>query len=157
MNWLSANLLKNKSHLGSLLLFFEFQDESIGMRFHSSSFITNDHGIKWSKSYFDVSICSSLNTSTIGAISNTASHSFLAFVSLRIFSSAGASLYTNPGTSGLFICNHLTFSNWIQPRILTVWSRIIWIQPSLKIIILLSPFSSLNVYGKRISDWLSLL
>lgn len=42
----SSKNFKNGFHLGKRLLFAEFKDESIGIRFHNSSFITKDHGMK---------------------------------------------------------------------------------------------------------------
>lgn len=67
--WFSANLSKKGSHLGSRLLLIEFSEESIGMRFHSSLFITKDHGTKWSASYLFFSNGLSVKTSQTGRIS----------------------------------------------------------------------------------------
>ena len=58
-----------------------------------------------------------------------------------------ASLYTRPGTSGLLFCSQRTFSYWIHPRIETVLSWIMRIQPGWKY----TSFASLRlvpiVYG----------
>jgi hypothetical protein len=41
-----AKRIKKLSQSGKRLFLAEFKDESIGIKFQSSSFITKDHGIK---------------------------------------------------------------------------------------------------------------
>ena len=117
-----CKILKNGFHFGNRLLLDEFSDASIGIRFQSSSFITNDHGIKWSISYFFFFTGCPVKTSLISWTSMISCQRSLTFLSFRPFSSVGVNLYTRPRTSGLLFCSHFTFSYWIHPKILTVWS-----------------------------------